>query len=191
MTVTVFHDEHQGARRIGVTGEAERSSVLLVGEANPYDADPGLALWPAPRNAAGYRLQKKILQLDPMTYYGTWRTNLCPSSWDRVQARYRVVQLLHADEPPWSTVVCLGRKVSDAFAVIMDVGLSTWSWYPLFLRRLDETERVIKVVSIPHPSGLSRAYNDPAAAARARELLREVAPAVPWGELASRIPPPA
>lgn len=195
MTSRVYTDAHAGATRIGRTDDADDSlgvSVLLVGEDNPYSADPSLALWPLPRNAAGHRLQSKILALDMLTYFSLWRTNLCPSStWSAMAAWRRAVDLLYANEPPWSTIVCLGRKVTDAVARVTDIELPTWTWYPLFLSLPPEADRVIKIVSIPHPSGRSRAWNDPASAPRARALLAEVAPGVPWGELASRISPPA
>ena len=39
------------------------------------------------------------------------------------------------------------------------------------------------LVSLPHPSGLCRAWNEPSAVARARDILRRACPDVPWGEL--------
>lgn len=36
-------------------------------------------------------------------------------------------------------------------------------------------------VVLPHPSGLNRAWNEPGAFAKAQDVMRRVAPELPWG----------
>ena len=58
-----------------------RSRVLLVGEVNPYGADPRMALYHLPRGASGDRL-REILGLDDATYIRRLsRVNLCTGRW--------------------------------------------------------------------------------------------------------------
>ena len=56
------------------TGERR---ILLVGESNPYGADPEFALFPLPERASGARLQE-ILRLSTGEYLRRHdRVNLC------------------------------------------------------------------------------------------------------------------
>ena len=48
-------------------------------------------------------------------------------------------------------------------------------------------EHGLVFVVLPHPSGLSRAWNEAGAYERARALLREVSPEIRWGETSGRI----
>ncbi len=66
-------------------------------------------------------------------------------------------------------VVLLGAKVKKAFALPMEL--------PFF----EAIHLHPVVVSLPHPSGLNRLWNQPGAVRRAREILHTVAPDVPWG----------
>lgn len=153
--------------------------VLLVGEDNPHSLDADYALFDHPVGCSGHRLRTRILGLSRRTYLGPLvkRVNLCThSSWSRWEARQAASDILSGqatlfgrlDARP-AVVVALGRKVATAFDLSVE----------FFDVQVVEG---VSVVSLPHPSGLSRAWNDPAAAPRARELLALVAPHVPWGE---------
>lgn len=161
-------------------------NVLLVGELNPYGSDPDMALYHLPPEAAGGRL-RRIAQLRASTYLGLWRANLCAGAWSTALARERAHRLLagpfHLSEGsemwrPW---------VSSAFAGAYARMQSKKLWQvrpvaPFAAEDYSVDGLVVRVVCLPHPSGLSRAWNDPGAADRARETLREHAPGVSWGE---------
>lgn len=154
--------------------------VLLVGEDNPYGAEPEFALYCYPPGCAGYRL-RRILGLPQHQYLALRRTNLCVGGWSTKAARSRAWELLTACDPtaPPSVMVLLGRKVTETFEkVALDgvelVPFATKTCCPGML-----------LVSLPHPSGRNAALWTPKARARAREILREVVPEVPWGSVDS------
>lgn len=162
-------------------------TVLLVGELNPYGADPDMALYHLPHGASGDRL-RRVLDLRPQTYLGLWRANLCAGTWQPALARERAHRLLfgpyHLSEEsplwrPWDTVVMLGRKVARAFAGALHRHEAV---QPLTTGSVSVEGLPVTLVSLPHPSGLSRAWNTPDCAARVVALLREHAPGVAWGE---------
>lgn len=146
--------------------------VLLVGESNPYGADPQFALYCSPPNSAGARL-RRILGLSEDAYLGMHRVNLCVGAWDKRQAKLRSHELRSPDSP-WNVLVLLGRKVTLAFG---EDGYSP----PLlpFTTRLSCPGMLL--VSLPHPSGRCTAWNAPGAVDRARSILREAVPEVAWG----------
>lgn len=165
-----------GAARI--FGPPACGRVLLVGETNPRSTDPRYALYHRPANSAGHRLQSRILAVHPRrTYLSMWRTNLCLGDWDPGSAAERAAELVRR-ALPWRTVVALGVRVSGALGAALGVSLETFGDPHVFPGDL-------RVVSIPHPSGLNLAWNEPSEAERARSLLRLAEPDVPWGELAS------
>lgn len=124
---------------------------LLVGEANPYGADPYFALYPLPEHASGGRLAR-ILGLGEKRYLDAFdRRNLCPTEWSMRVARAEAALIMAAPARP---VVLLGAKVARAF------GLP----YRPFTRSAH-------LFLLPHPSGLNRIWNEPGSVHRARELL--------------------
>lgn len=132
---------------------------LLVGEANPYGGDPYYALYPYPRGCAGHRLCEKVMGLTDREYLERFdRVNLCPTRWRAKEARDNAVQL--AIERMGGVVVLLGAKVTRAF------GFPFAPFSPPFTD-------LMTVVILPHPSGLSRAWNAPGSYERARAVLRE------------------
>jgi hypothetical protein len=149
------------------------SRILLVGESNPYGSDPEFALYCYPPGCAGHRLFR-ILGLPEDQYLGLHRTNLCAGEWSTVQAKDRVWELL-SPQAPWNVIVLLGRKVTESFqkVALEDVPLVAFS------------TRVccpgMTLVSLPHPSGRNASQWNPKARARVREIMREVAPELPWG----------
>jgi len=153
--------------------------VLLVGELNPYGSNPLFALWDEPADASGNRL-REILGLRSDTYRALHRVNLCAGRWSMRAAREKAGLLTSADPSrPWDVVVMLGRKVASAFGYRGDFfGVVRPREVPGLQGKPEPT-----LVSLPHPSGLCRVWNDPAAVGRARDLVRAVAPWVPWGEV--------
>ena len=134
---------------------------VLVGELNPYGNDPGFALWPEPRGAAGDRLAR-ILGLSDEDYLRRFeRANLCTGSWDREVARRHLLALMLEHDK----IVLLGRKVAGALEK-SNVG-------PAFTARSVEVlGKRWRFVFLPHPSGRCLEWNRPGARDRARELLR-------------------
>lgn len=131
---------------------------LLVGEANPYSRDPSHALYPLPRQASGNRL-RTILGMSDELYLETFdRCNLCVGhKWSLKLAR--IVATKHLAER--EVLILLGAKVCSAFDL---------AFTPFEVVRVAKTTCAI----LPHPSGLSRAWNNPTAIKRARAAVREV-----------------
>lgn len=129
---------------------------LLVGESNPYGADPHFALYPEPRGASGDRLCRMIMGLSGGAYMARFdRVNLCVGKWSVVKARERAAELLAG---PHEVFVLLGSKVRAAFLG----GNSTTG-----IARLPGKT----LVCLHHPSGLCRAWSVPGAVEEARKLL--------------------
>jgi uracil-DNA glycosylase len=118
------------------------------------------------------------------TTYGRW-------TW-ALYARFECRNLFqrHAQATPWSVpaararaitltaalcgdvVVCLGRRVHAAvYGALGEAppGFHVWETIPLL-----GDEDALRVVAVPHPSGLNRLLNDPAERARVGETLRAV-----------------
>jgi hypothetical protein len=84
------------------------------------------------------------------------RVNLCPSRWSARFARDHAADLLAGGMP----LVLLGAKVSRAFGA----GFAPFTcWSPPDVA----ADAPPRAVVIPHPSGLSRAWGDPASYLRA------------------------
>lgn len=147
--------------------------IALVGESNPYGSDPDFALYCYPPGCAGYRL-RRILGLPQHQYLSLHRKNLCDGDWSKESAKQRALELLdpHA---PWRVMVLLGRKVTETFERVALDGapLVPFSTRPCCLGRT--------LVSLPHPSGRNARAWSPALQARARQILHELAPELPWG----------
>lgn len=95
------------------------TKVVLVGEHNPFGADPRYALYPLPDGSAGARLCC-ILRLDKVEYVCRFaRKNLLtgesgvPFRWSAPRARDAANALLEDLEPGAAVVLC-GRKVAEA-----------------------------------------------------------------------------
>ncbi len=134
--------------------------VALVGESNPYGADPDFALYPAPDGCSGQRLCCLILGMRRREYLEAFeRVNLCAGPWSLSEARRRAADLLGEG----GRFVLLGRKVADAFGVPHARPFST----------VDEV-----LLCLPHPSGLCRSWSEEGAVRRAREAVAAFAPEV-------------
>lgn len=154
-------------------GEVSVPPVLLLGEDNPYGSDPSFALYCHPTGCAGYRL-RRILGLPEDLCLGLHRANLCDGAWSGPRAKQRASELL-VPCSPYPVIVMLGRKVTEAMrrAAMVDediVPFSARGCCPGFT-----------LVSLPHPSERNAAAWSGNARARAREILRELVPSLPWG----------
>lgn len=153
------------------------SRVLICGEQNPYGANPDWALYCHPPGCAGARL-RLILGLSEDQYLALHRKNLCDGDWSKDAAKKRAFELL-SPESPWNVIVLLGRKVTETFEKVAldDVPLVAFS------------TRVccpgMTLVSLPHPSGRNAALWSGKARDRAREILRDLVPELPWGSIDS------
>lgn len=145
--------------------QAEQTpSVLVVGESSPYgaEADP---LGLLPRGASGDRL-RQVLGLSDVDYLEhVGRRNLCRGFWSEYQARQEARDVLRSSAV--RVVVLLGTKVREAFRGPPLYGTA---------RREDKV-----LLTIPHPSGSCRSWNDGDASVKAIGILRKLAPWVPWG----------
>lgn len=150
---------------------------LFVAELNPYGSDPRYALYPYPENSAGGRLCFKVMGLTRREYLERFdRVNLCTGKWSIKEARERAVQIVKERVDAWvretetsplppPSIVLLGSKVVEAF------GLRDQDkpFAPFVIKRWN----LLRLIILPHPSGLSRAWNEPGAYERARGVLRE------------------
>ena len=161
-------------------GDARFAEILLVGEINPYDADPRHALYHEPERSAGGRLCRLVCELRPSTYLAMHRANLCTEKWSAPAARARAERLAGAVTPstPWRVIVLLGRKVAGAFEQALRSPAGALQPFESYTHDASG----LRLLCLPHPSGLNREWNVPGAFERARAALREVAPAIPWGE---------
>jgi len=87
--------------REALVGEAAPPPVLLLGEANPYGADPSFALYCRPVGCSGFRLRR---------------------------AKQRAAELL-VPCAPYPVIVMLGRKVTEAMrrVAMLDSDLAPFS----------------------------------------------------------------
>lgn len=133
------------------TSPRSRVKPLLVGEANPYGGDPYFALYPHPEGCSGHRLCCLILGMRRADYLREFeRVNLCWRDWDAREARQRAIELSKVIRPR----ILLGAKVARAFGLV-----------PFKPFTLEDGGRTLV---LPHPSGLSRSWNDAGAYQRAR-----------------------
>lgn len=179
---------HEDAAREPLEGDHESvaARTLFVGEDNPLSTDPAHALINYPSNCSGHRLQSAILRVDEDDYLATWRTNLCEGGWDLDVARKRA-RVLCCGDRPWSVwgddldpdaangddvparalhgaIVLLGRRVALAFADLLGEIMD-----PFEDRLFDGG---LRVVALPHPSGMNRVWNINGNILRARNVMR-------------------
>lgn len=147
----------------------ENPGPVLVGELNPYGADPRLALFDEPAHSAGGRMRRLICGLHPSTYRALSRYNLCVGTWDSSRALAKALHLQRSCRG--RLLILLGRKVSASF------GLHRVA--PFTLVRPDDDTRMLL---LPHPSGRCRVWSDPQALLLARGALQRACPEVQWGE---------
>ena len=137
---------------------------LLVGECNPYSADPEdhrYDLYPWPERASGARLCK-ILRIDHRDYLRSFdRVNLSNGEWSLARAKAAAEAILEESEDG-RHVVLLGAKVCRAFFT---------DFAPFVTSRVERGGRAWYRTILGHPSGLCRLWNDPANVARGRAVV--------------------
>jgi hypothetical protein len=169
-------------------GPEATNLVLIVGETNPYGADPDYALYHLPERAAGGRLQASIMGVSARHWYlPMWRTNLCTGAWDSGEAKDRAAVLLDS-AAPWRTIIMLGKQVMRSFTFHTWQQAMPFTSYASWRRSSNDDiapdrDRMFTLVALPHPSGRNTIWNTPKAVAQAREVLGEVIPGIPWGSL--------
>jgi hypothetical protein len=149
--------------------EKTENKVVIVGELNPYHSDPAFALYHLPRQASGNRLREH-LGLRDSTYAEIPKVNLCTGKWSMKVARDE------REKYREGIFILLGAKVRDAFCGPPFFYAETYSHY------LTPDKKQVSI-TLPHPSGLNRKWNEPGARERARELLRKHVPWIEWGEV--------
>jgi hypothetical protein len=136
---------------------------LLVGESNPYGADPEMALLPA----VGGLLRSPVMGISRDEYLRRFdRANLCEGRWSMPAARREVRRLIDERSgvpAPANVLVLLGRRVVEAAfgRGYMPEPFTRW-----------QSEGGPTLVVLPHPSGLCRLWSEPGAFERARAALR-------------------
>jgi hypothetical protein len=150
-----------------------RGRVLLLGEDNPFGSEPDFALYCYPSGCSGYRL-RRILGLPEHQYLALHRKNLCDGSWSSARAKERALELL-TPSSPWRVMVLLGRKVTETFVKVALDGV------PLVPFATRTCSPGMMLVSLPHPSGRNAGPWSGKAPMRAREILRNLVPEIPWG----------
>ena len=146
--------------------------VLLVGESNPYGNHASFALYDEPPQSAGGRLRRLVLGMSHRDYMRqTARANCCTGRWSIPAARVRAAALDRADASVGPTaclnrtpIVLLGAKVAQAFGL---------AFVPYTTQK---TAAGRTALILPHPSGLSRAWNEPGAFLRVRRAVADLVP---------------
>lgn len=142
--------------------QASTPKTLLIGEANPYGADPKFALYPYPEQSAGGRLCRQILGLQAVAYLRRFdRVNLCGAVWSLKHARSSALAILENAARP---TVLLGAKVCRAFNI---------PYAPFDKVTSSSSTGPRELVILPHPSGRCLLWNAAGAFERARAVLRE------------------
>lgn len=158
--------------------------VWLIGEQNPYGNDPRFALYPRPKRAAGARLCT-ALGLTAHEYLRRFerRNLLGPVKWSAPVARAAAQVLLGEAATAGAllgghvSLVLCGAKVSAAFGL---------PFAPLAQVHALVPDRVQGLV-VPHPSGLSRLWNQKGMALRVRAAVEALTPLpVPVAHAATR-----
>lgn len=141
------------------------AKILLVGESNPYGADPRYALYPLPERSAGGRLAK-FLGLSARQYLRMfpYRRNLLDGgAWSAPRARAAADEIIKGLDKT-TGLVLFGSKVAAAF------GLE-------FRGQLFKPPQAVGgpgvlAVVVPHPSGRNPIWNDPLTVTLLRESVR-------------------
>lgn len=160
------------------TAETTDMRPWLIGESNPHQKpgeDPShkYDLYPLPKGASGHRLCKLVLGMEMTTYLRSFiRRDLLTVKWSVAAARSAASLVWR--ESGTAPLVLLGAKVSAAFGL---------AYMPFTSIDHGCVDGLRKVVILPHPSGLCRAWQEQGAFTRARNLviplLTEPLPKVP------------
>lgn len=142
--------------------------VWLIGENNPYSDNPHHALYPYPPGCAGFRLAR-LLRLSDEEYLARFerRNLLSQDRWSAPASREAARKLITEVRDGDRLVLC-GARVSKAFG---------YAFEPISvhgaadLRAAGGAGAHYRVLVIPHPSGLSRLWNEPGMVERVRDAV--------------------
>lgn len=154
---------HGGAQDQVLT-QCTGPSVAIVGELNPYGADPRYALYHEPAGASGDRL-RRILGLTVRSYVSLTKYNLCVGKWSAPLARERAAEIWDEHR----TIIMLGSKVRSGFDDL--IGKSGTSSKPPLGYGFLNDDISHRLIWLPHPSGLNQMWNDRTNVLRSRELV--------------------
>ena len=150
------------------------SGPIVVGELNPYGADPYYALYDEPKGASGDRL-RRIFGLSRDTYARLDKRNICDGKWSIVAARLCADSIISERRP----LILLGSKVHSAFGYD-DLDAPS-------IVAPDQSVHPARLI-MPHPSGLCRRWREPGIVDYIRDLLNGLCPSIPWGEAGLTLP---
>jgi hypothetical protein len=159
----IFHVTPDGLRALqGLSSADDRP--YLVGESNPYGADPSFALYPSPHGCAGWRLAHIILGMTDAQYLASFnrRNLLTRGRWSVPRAREAAQVLAAEARDAGAPLILLGANVADAFGCARSPGMA--------MGRVQDASGQVRVL-IPHPSGRCRVWSYPGAIAQARSLV--------------------
>lgn len=183
----IADDVESGA--VSVKSVEYKARTWLVGESNPYGPGREHALYPYPPGCSGARLCA-FLGLTEDEYLARFeRRNLLAQAWSLPLAR-RAAALLLSEVRGSDRLVFLGMKVAQAFgykfeslarheAVIVPLSGDTLEVTRGFTlvggaSLLASARDRVKILIAPHPSGMNRAWNDPAMPGRLRVALADL-----------------
>lgn len=135
---------------------------LIVGEQPPAKAGPNHSpMFPYPSNSAGGRLMK-LGGLTIGQYLGRLArcnlVNVYDPTWNKNHAAARAEQIREIMEPRQTVILC-GVQVGAAFG-------HKGFWKP------EVDEKKVVYITIPHPSGLTRVYNELGARVQTRMAIQ-------------------
>jgi hypothetical protein len=169
-----------GMSRFGYAGGLPVPRGLMIGEAPGPNTDARLPLFPEPRNSAAGRLLR-YTGVEPADWLGKLvRMNLCDGSWSARRATagrakavaYLLDELNYYNGEPLR-VLLLGRRVASAWACHGQFGYEEHQYglNPCPTRGDVESDKVLHIAWIPHPSGKNLIYNDRRNQLRARRAV--------------------
>lgn len=150
--------------------------VLIIGMNNPLSMDPKYALYPHPPGCAGWNLWKKmedaVPEFDQVDYKTTFdRVNLVRGEWNDGLAVSKAAQMLKEDALHDRHVLLLGERVQRSFRVA-GCDVREFGQFKFFLPPIPKAKRMW--AHVPHPSGRSRVWNDPAVRDEARIFFKQL-----------------
>jgi hypothetical protein len=169
----------QSSSVVRFSGDVRLSSsrVLVVGEVVPEGVSREDAMALGVPGGSGNRLLRVLGMTEGDFSEYLERVNLCLEKWGLEEAEASVDRLLGEYGSRYRYFLLLGIKVRRAFAGrtrFLPVGRYCHLGYL--------PEEKLTLLSIPHPSGRCRSWNDPSAITEVRKVLVAVAGRyVPWG----------
>jgi hypothetical protein len=140
-----------------------RRRIWLVGESDPHSDLEVDALHPGAGTVGG-RLCREILGLEPREYISKFvRRNLLLAGEKWSASLARATADFIREESRGAPLALLGRRVAEAFGT---------DFVPFRVRS--------GVLTLPHPSGRCRLWNDPNSYATARAALRALERSATW-----------